>query len=430
MGENGQYFTKDSKVLVGQDRRFRKSSFGCEDIWVAIDWVTCRFLRAHVSKGLNVQSGHCNDPQHRVRAVSVWSGGLKIETWEAQKGIATLERYPAQVAFLAGNWRDCKKRPKDTSVRRLGTLPTSTYEPTFKKTCHRLHAFNDFFGRCRPPMKNPTVRRLKQHHDSNRKPVKFWLIKEKKFYSLSISTNHGLSTTCSRNMEESSWTRNWRNNFTEFPLPSTTVKSFIWKFLSHPRRSLRTPSHPPHPLCQKKKKNPSNVKNFFASPSTMAPFHKSTRLTGSRFKKPGIRIAGFKGSSFLRFCQSSLRRTSILATFTGWSIDLPHHLPGLLNIILHTPSPKSSHRTSQIKSVTPIPRHRTSSPLTTSTSKGPSKSEIISNYVPPTRRKENKSSKFPRQDQDFIRKIELRCVSTFTEEHWKNFSLPVFAPWT
>ena len=69
-------------------------------------------------------------------------------------------------------------------------------------------------------------------------------------------------------------------------------------------------------------------------------------------------------------------------------MDLPHHLPGPLNIIRHTPSPKSSHQTSQIKSVTPIPRHRTSSPLTTSTSKGPLKSGIISNYVPPTRRKE------------------------------------------
>jgi len=61
MGENGQYFTEDSKVHVGQDRRFRKSSLSCDDIWVAIDWVTCRFFRAHVSKGLNVQSGHCND---------------------------------------------------------------------------------------------------------------------------------------------------------------------------------------------------------------------------------------------------------------------------------------------------------------------------------------------------------------------------------
>ena len=50
MGENGQYFTQDSKVRVGQDRRFRKSSLGCDDIWVAIDWVTCRFFRAHVSK--------------------------------------------------------------------------------------------------------------------------------------------------------------------------------------------------------------------------------------------------------------------------------------------------------------------------------------------------------------------------------------------
>ena len=39
--------------------------------WVAIDWVTCRFFRANVSRGLNVQSGHSNDPQHRVRAVSV-----------------------------------------------------------------------------------------------------------------------------------------------------------------------------------------------------------------------------------------------------------------------------------------------------------------------------------------------------------------------
>jgi len=65
MGENGQYFTLDSKVRVGQDRRFRKSSLGCDDIWVAIDWVTCRFFReafvAKTSKGLNVQSGHCND---------------------------------------------------------------------------------------------------------------------------------------------------------------------------------------------------------------------------------------------------------------------------------------------------------------------------------------------------------------------------------
>ena len=75
MGENGQYFTQDSKVRAGQDRRFRKSSLGCNDIWVAIDWVTRRFFRgrflAKVSRGLNVQSGHSNDPQHRVRAVSV-----------------------------------------------------------------------------------------------------------------------------------------------------------------------------------------------------------------------------------------------------------------------------------------------------------------------------------------------------------------------
>ena len=65
MGENGQYFTLDSKVRVGQDRRFRKSSRGCDDIWVAIDWVTRRFFRetfvVRTSKGLNVQSGHCND---------------------------------------------------------------------------------------------------------------------------------------------------------------------------------------------------------------------------------------------------------------------------------------------------------------------------------------------------------------------------------
>ena len=60
MGENGQSFTKDSQVLVGSDLRFRKSSFGYEEVWVAIDWVTCQFFRAHVSKGLNVQSGHCN----------------------------------------------------------------------------------------------------------------------------------------------------------------------------------------------------------------------------------------------------------------------------------------------------------------------------------------------------------------------------------
>ena len=87
------------------------------------------------------------------------------------------------------------------NLRRFGTSPTPAYEPIFKKTCHRLHAFNDFFGRGHPPMKNLTVRRFKHHHDSNRKPVKFLLIKEKKFYFLSISTNHGLSTTCSRNME-------------------------------------------------------------------------------------------------------------------------------------------------------------------------------------------------------------------------------------
>jgi len=51
MGENGQYFTEDSKVHVGQDRRFRQSSLGCDDIWVAIDWVTYRFFRKPL-KGL------------------------------------------------------------------------------------------------------------------------------------------------------------------------------------------------------------------------------------------------------------------------------------------------------------------------------------------------------------------------------------------
>ncbi len=162
----------------------------------------------------------------------------------------------------------------------------------------------------------------------------------------------------------------------------------------------------------------------------MAPFCKSTQSTGSRFKNPGIRTAGFKESSFPRFYQLFLRKTWTLTTLTGWNINQLHCLLGLLNIILRTPSPKSSHRTLQTKFVTPTPRHCTFFRLTISTPSEPSKSEIILSYVPPTRRTVNRSSKFPKQDQDFICKVGLPCAFTFIKEHWKIFSLPVFAPWT
>ena len=92
MGENGQRFTRVAKPCwdqtVGSELKASYAFFFLiaiqsdfnEDLkrvdksfffWVAIDWVTSRFFRANFSKGLNVQSGHSNDPQHRVRAVSV-----------------------------------------------------------------------------------------------------------------------------------------------------------------------------------------------------------------------------------------------------------------------------------------------------------------------------------------------------------------------
>ena len=99
MGENGQSFMWIAKSswdqTVGSERAVsavRKS--GSLSTGSPVGSLELTSL-----KGLNVQSGHCNNPKHRVRAVSVWSGGLKIETWEAQKGFAALERYPAQVAF-------------------------------------------------------------------------------------------------------------------------------------------------------------------------------------------------------------------------------------------------------------------------------------------------------------------------------------------
>jgi hypothetical protein len=45
-----------------------------------------------------------------MRAVLVWSEQLKIALWEAQEGLTTLERYPAQAAFLYNIYATVKDR--------------------------------------------------------------------------------------------------------------------------------------------------------------------------------------------------------------------------------------------------------------------------------------------------------------------------------
>jgi|FrelakmetLWP11LW_1041352.scaffolds.fasta_scaffold84385_1 hypothetical protein len=66
MGENGQSFVLGSKAWTGSDRRFtvtdlhEQDKFRMEEsfirgdrlLWVAIDWVTCRFIRATSLVGL------------------------------------------------------------------------------------------------------------------------------------------------------------------------------------------------------------------------------------------------------------------------------------------------------------------------------------------------------------------------------------------
>ncbi len=198
--------------------------------------------------------------------------------------------------------------------------------------------------------------------------------------------------TCFLNMEESSWTWNSRNSYIESLLHSTTARNFIWKFPFPPeQRSLRTPLHPPPPLCQKKKKNHSTVRIISVYPSTMVQFQKKPLATESRFKKLGVRTARFKESPFLRFYLLPLRKTSTSPISTGWNIDRLHRLLGHLNIILHIPSPKSSLRTLQIEFVTFIWKHCTPFQLTTLISREPLKSEIILSCNLPTKRTENKS---------------------------------------
>ena len=80
-------FHRDSYVLMGSDLSFEKSSFSCKNIWFAIDKVTYQFLELTSLTGLNIRLGQSNSPQDRVRAVYVWSDGLKIEIWDIQKGL-------------------------------------------------------------------------------------------------------------------------------------------------------------------------------------------------------------------------------------------------------------------------------------------------------------------------------------------------------
>jgi hypothetical protein len=57
-----------------------------------------------------------------------------------------------------------------TKIRHLTYSNLRTHFQEDLSPPSRLH---HLIGRCRPPMKNPTVQHLKQHHDSNRKPAKF-----------------------------------------------------------------------------------------------------------------------------------------------------------------------------------------------------------------------------------------------------------------
>ena len=80
------------KVHTRTAKSYVDQTVGCLQGWpckvIAIDWVTCRLtwvkcLRVLYLSWLNVQSGYHKPPR---RVVLVWSGGLKIEAWEAQAG--------------------------------------------------------------------------------------------------------------------------------------------------------------------------------------------------------------------------------------------------------------------------------------------------------------------------------------------------------
>ena len=120
MGENGQSFSRDSKVPWDQTVGSKiPLIFGSLSTGSPVGLVGL------TPTGLNVQSGHCNSNSNCARAVLMWSGGLKIETWEAWEDVLSdiLEWYPAQAALLMFYNKGWVRFPAIDEKVELGFLP-------------------------------------------------------------------------------------------------------------------------------------------------------------------------------------------------------------------------------------------------------------------------------------------------------------------